>query len=439
MPLRDVAAHATELARRAGAAEVAASATRSREVTVGWRDGKIETITEATQRGLELSLYVDGRYAEVSTSDLRPPALETFVKDSIELTRALAVDKDRRLPEPELYRDRSGDDLDLVDRAQATVTPDERKQAAAAIEAAARAVPGAAAILSVTTGWSDGWYELERVTSNGFSGAQRVTYFRASGSVTVKDADGRRPADGAYVTARHRADLPPPEAIGREAGERAVGRLGAVKGKSAVLPAVLENRAAGRLVSMLFAPLAASSLQQKRSFLEGKLGKPLGSKRLAFADDPLRRRGLASRAFDAEGLALRPRPIFEDGVLRSYYVDTYYGRKLGIAPTTGAPTNIAWRLGDRDQAALVAGIRDGILITSFIGGNANAATGDFSLGVGGFRIRDGKRAEPVSEMNISGNQLELWTRLSAVGNDPYPWSSARTPTLVFDGIQFAGV
>ena len=110
-----------------------------------------------------------------------------------------------------------------------------------------------------------------------------------------------------------------------------------------------------------------------------------------------------------------------------------------MAPTTGGPSNVVWTLGDKDQAALLAAMKEGILVTGFLGGNSNGLTGDFSLGVQGFRVRGGKIAEPVGEMNISGNHLDLWKKLAAVGNDPYPYSSMKTPTLVFEGVQFAGV
>jgi PmbA protein len=132
-------------------------------------------------------------------------------------------------------------------------------------------------------------------------------------------------------------------------------------------------------------------------------------------------------------------PIVEAGVLKAYYIDTYYGKKLQMAPTTGGPSNVVWTLGDKDQAALLAAMKEGILVTGFLGGNSNGLTGDFSLGVQGFRVRGGKLAEPVGEMNISGNHLELWKKLAAVGNDPDPYSSMKTPTLVFEGVQFAGV
>jgi PmbA protein len=130
--------------------------------------------------------------------------------------------------------------------------------------------------------------------------------------------------------------------------------------------------------------------------------------------------------------------VFEQGVLRNYYVDTYYGRKLGMPPTTARSSNLAWKLGERSREGLLSDIGEAILVTGFLGGNSNGTTGDFSLGVRGFRVRGGRVAEPVGEMNVSGNHLQLWQRLAAVGNDPYPYSAMRTPTLVFEGVQFAG-
>ena len=109
-----------------------------------------------------------------------------------------------------------------------------------------------------------------------------------------------------------------------------------------------------------------------------------------------------------------------------------------MAPTTRSPSNLAWRLGEVGRGQRVGAVKQGVLVTGFLGGNSNATTGDFSLGVNGVRIRDGQLAEAVSEMNVAGNHLELWKRLAAVGNDPYPQSPLRTPTLVFDAVQFAG-
>jgi len=437
--LLETARRAADLARRKGAGDAAAGGWQARHVEVAWRDGRIEKVSEATTRGLGIDLYVDGRYASVSTSDLRPDALERFVEDSVALARTLAPDPHRRLPDPELYRGQANVDLELEDPSHGALDSATRRRLAEELETAARAVPGAERILSVTTGASDTRAESALVQTNGFEGTKHGTDFWISAEVAVKDADGRRPEESAASGGRFRSGLETTAAVGRRAAERALSRLGTKKGDSAVMPMAVDPRSGGRLVSALLGPLAAAAVQQRRSFLEGKVGSSIGSALLDLQDDPLVPRGLGSRLYDGEGLAARRFPLLEGGVLRNYYVDTYYGRKLGMPATTARASNLAWRLGPRSQTDLLGQMGEGILVTGFLGGNSNGTTGDFSLGVRGFRVRAGRVAEPIGEMNISGNHLELWHRLSAVGNDPYPYSSMRTPTLVFDGVQFAGL
>lgn len=436
--LGEIARDAVGLARRAGARQAAAGAYRSRQVDVEWRDGRVESVSEATTRGLGLELYVEGRYSAVSTSDLRPEAVERFVRDAVALARTLAPDPYRALAGPDLYRGRAEVDLQLEDPDHGRLDAAGRRRLAEAAEAGAREAPGAEAILSVTTAFGDSLNEYWRVHSDGFEGSRRSTDFHVSAGVTVKDRDGRRPEEWDGGGARHFADLPAPGHVGRRAAERALGRLGAAKGESAVMPMAVEARAAGRLVAALLGPLAGSALQQKRSFFEGRLGRPIGSERLDIADDPLVPRGLGSRLFDGDGIAARRFSLLEKGVARHGYLDAYYGRKLGMPPTTGRSSNLAWALGTRGPSALVEEMGEGILVTGFLGGNSNGTTGDFSFGVHGFRVRNGTVAEPVGEMNASGNHLELWNRLAMVGDDPHPYSPLRTPTLVFDAVQFAG-
>jgi PmbA protein len=313
-----------------------------------------------------------------------------------------------------------------------------RRRAAEAIEVAARAVPGRATVLSVSTSVSDTASESALVQTNGFEGTRRGTDFWLGAEVAVQDPDGRRPEEYAAAGCRTFAGLEAPEVVGRRAAERAQARVGAVKGASSLTTLVVEARAAGRLAATLLGPMSAGAIQQKRSFLEGKVGQPLFSPLLGVDDDPLVPRGFGSRRYDGEGMAARRRTMIRDGVLSELYVDTYYGRKLGLPPTTGRPSNLSWKLGTRPPAELLAAVGDGVLVTGFLGGNSNGTTGDFSLGIRGFAIRGGRVAEPVAEMNASGNLLELWKRLAAVGDDPYPCSATRTPTLVFEGVQVAG-
>ncbi|TKC94109.1 TldD/PmbA family protein [Polyangium fumosum] len=433
-----IARNAVSLAKQKGAAEVAAVARVKRDVDVTWRDGKLEKITEATSRGLEVRLYVDGRYSTCSTSDLRPEGLASFLDNAIGLTRTLAKDPHRSLPDPALYSKATPEGLSMADPKIESITALDLRRTAQSMEEAARSVKGSEAILSVTTNGYHSWSETTQVHSNGLEASFAGTEFSISADVSIKDDDGRRPEEGEYAWVRLYADLPDVAAVGRRATERALARRGAKKAPSAVMPVLIDNRAAGRFLSYLLRPLTGAALQQKRSFLEGFVGKPFGSDKLDFADDPLLPKGLGTRPFDGEGLAARRMPVFEKGVLKNHYIDTYYGKKLSMAPTTGGSTNIAWKLGPKTQAALALDVKEGLLITSFLGGNSNDATGDFSLGVQGFVIRGGKIAEPIAEMNVSGRHVDVWKRLIAVGNDPFAYGTSRTPTLVFDGMQVAG-
>jgi PmbA protein len=436
--MREIVQRAVESAKRRGAVQVAVEGTVSREVAVNWRDGKIEVLSESTRRGLDLKLYVEGRYSVVSTSDLRPSAIDAFLANAVAMTRALAEDPQRALPDPELYAGQAKDDLKLEDPAYETVTIDARKRIAAEIEAAARAADPSGKVVTAAGSTWDGMTEIYRVQSNGFEGARRETEYSYSAEVTLQEADGRRPSEWSESGARHFSELLDPASIGREATARALSRLGAKKGATGTVTIVVEPRASGGLFRHLYGPLMARLLQQKRSMFEGKLGVAIGSPLLCVADDPLIVKGLGSRLFDAEGMAARRFPLFEEGVLRNYYVDSYYGRKLGMRPTTERPSNVSVKTGTRSCAEIVGALKDGIVITSFLGGNSNETTGDFSLGIVGARIRDGARAEPISEMNLSGNQFEFWKRLVEVGNDPYVSSALRTPALVIEGAQVAG-
>ena len=272
----EVARRAAALAKQAGAKEAAAVAGRAREVSVDWRDGKVEKLSDTTTRGLSLELYVDGRYAAVTTKDLRPEALQRFIEDSVALTRTLEKDPFRSLPDPALQAGQAAIDLQLDDPALAGLSAVRRRELAQAAEAAARGVEGAGAIVSVTTGFGDALSESWRVQSNGFEATRRATSFSVSAEVSVKDADGRRPEDYDAATTRHLAALPAAEAVGRRAAERALARLGARKGNSATMTLVIDPRAAGTLVSHLLRPLSGLALQQKQSCFDGKLGVAIG-------------------------------------------------------------------------------------------------------------------------------------------------------------------
>lgn len=433
----ELAQWAAEAALNAGADQAAVKVAGGRSVDVEFRDGRIEKLQESTQSSLALTLYAGKRYSTHSTSDTRREFLAGFIKEAVAMTKYLAQDEHRALPDPKLYEGRQELELRVRDPGWEAMETTERIRVAREIETAARAESDR--VISVTSGFGDALVASAQVHTNGFVGERESTVFYAGAEATVRDDAGGRPEDWDYATVRLRNDLPAPEGLGRNAVRNALRKIGQGKVESGLYDMVVHNRGSERLVSALVGPMSARALQQKSSFLDGMLGKSIGSESLTLTDSPFLPGGLGSRLFDDEGIAAVARVVVEKGVLRSYYVDDYYGRKLGMDRTSGSTSNLVLAPGSSTPEQLVAGVKKGILVTQFLGGNSNSTTGDFSFGIAGQLIADGKLVRPVNEMNISGNLRELWTRLAAAGNDPYRYSAWRIPSLLFTGIQFSGM
>jgi PmbA protein len=200
----------------------------------------------------------------------------------------------------------------------------------------------------------------------------------------------------------------------------------------------IENRSVPRVARHLLGAMRGSQVQQKRSFLEGRIGEPVAVEWLDLASDPHLPRGLGSSSWDGEGMATRRMPLLEGGVLKNLFLDTYYASKLDMEPTSGNQGNLVWSIGSRGLEEMIADIERGIVVTSFLGGNSNSTSGDFSFGVKGLFVENGRVVHPVSEVNMAGNHLEFWKKLSEVGNDPWLSSGNRTPSMRFRDVQISG-
>ncbi len=433
--LKNRAAQAVELATKAGADEAWATANQSRDVEFQYRDGALEKVKDTTSRNLAIQVYADGRYSNHQTTDLKADRLQGFIEEAVAITRALEPDEYRQITPAELFDKRPEFDLDLVD---ATVAGLSREQRMGWCETLDAATTGHERVISATAGVYDGTTMSASVSTNGFSGEQSSTYCWLGSEVTLKDQGDKRAEDSFYAGAAHVADVPDPEQIGRTALERALSRLDSAKGPTIKASMVVDSRAAAQLIGRLLRPANASSVQQGRSFWASLKGEKAFSDKLTIVDDPLIKRGLGSRLYDGEGISARALPIVEAGIVRNLYVDTYYGRKSKMLPTTGTPSNRVIATGSQSLAQLLADTGDGVYVTSWLGGNADSTTGDFSLGLRGHMIENGRIGRPVGEMNVTGNLKDLFGRLELVGNDPYPYSTTLAPSLVFADVDFSG-
>jgi PmbA protein len=432
--LLDVAREAVDVAKKLGADDAWISASRNHSVNFEMRDGKLETVQDSTSRGLAVRLWVDGRYSAHNTTDLRPAQVESFLTEAIAITRALQKDPFRSIPDPALFEGRSTRDLELVDTSILDLSREHRMDI---LEKTNARLQGKDKVLSSNSFTGTSHSQSASASTNGFKGSYESTNMFLGANVTLSDND-KRPEESHFAVSLHRDQLPDPGQVADEALRRANARLGSIKGPTQLTTMVVDPRVAGSIVGRLLASLDGGSLQQGRSFWANKVGTKCVSDQMSIVDDPLVVRGLSSRPFDGEGIAAKPMPIIEDGVLRNYYIDTYYGKKLSMNPTTGFPSNRIMKLGNKDMRELIKDVGSGVLVTSWLGGNSDGTSGDFSLGVRGHLIERGTIAGPVGEMNITGNLLSLFSSLRVVGNDPWKYSALKVPTLVFDKVSFSG-
>jgi PmbA protein len=285
------------------------------------------------------------------------------------------------------------------------------------------------------------------VTSHGFAAAYAGTSHSSSAVVIAGTGDAMQ-RDYDWRTARHLADLPAPEMIGREAGERTVRRVNPGRLKSGPLPVVFDPRVGGSLLGHLAGAMSGNAIARRASFLLDRDGAQIFAPGVTVIDDPLRLRGLSSRPFDGEGLPVARRALVEDGRLTGWLMDSAAARQLGGQPTGhavrgagGSPgvgtSNLHLEPGQLSPAELMADIADGVYVTELIGHGVNAVTGDYSRGASGYRIVNGQLAGPVAEFTVAGNLIDMFAAM-VPANDLEWYRSVNVPTLRVDGMTVAG-
>ena len=414
---RDKAAALVELACRKGAdaADAVYGGDRSQGVSV--RLGALEDVHRSEGEQIGLRVFVGRRNATVASSDLSQDALEILVERVLAMAKEAPEDEFAGLAPEELLFRGPVPDLDLDDGGDPD--PAALRQRAQAAEDVARVVDGITNSGGAGASASASIFAL--ATSHGFIGATRATGYSNSVSVVAGEG-GTMQRDYAWHSARHLADLEAPEDIGARAAERAVARLNPVSVKPGVMPVLFDPRVATTLLGHFVAAISGSAIARQASFLLDALETQLFAPNITIHDDPYRRRGLRSRAFDGEGLPVQAMDLVRDGILTSWLAESASARQLGIRPTghavrggSGAPmagpANLHMAAGSRSREEMIAGIKQGILVTELIGQGVNGVTGDYSRGAAGFLISDGEVGPAVAEITIASNLKQMLARL----------------------------
>jgi len=445
--LKQIAVEVVERARKAGATAADAIARDGNEFSTLVRLGEVETLKESGARALGLRVFVGRHAAATHTSDFSPEGIERLVSGAIELAQATSEDPDGGLPESTELGSLE-QDLDLYyDDVYSLSTSDRidyaRRAEAAAMSVDPRITNSDGASFDAATGY--------KVLANslGFVGEYRRSYCSVS-AVPIAHAEGSAmQRDYWYSTARTLQKLESPESVGRKAAERTLRRLGARKVATQKVPVIFDPMVSRGLIDHIFDAVNGDAIYRHASYLAGMLGQQVAGENITITDDGTMLGGFGSSPFDGEGVPTRRTVVIERGVLKSYLLNTYTARKLGLSTTgnaarglTGNPGigsgNFYLEPGTKSAQEIVREVRSGLYVTEFLGFGVNLVTGDFSRGASGLWIENGEFRFPVEEITVAGNLKDMFRNVSEIGNDLEFRSSIAAPTIRIDGMTVAG-
>jgi PmbA protein len=439
--LTDRAERLVKAARAAGADAADAVAVRGVSLGIEVRDGAVEESESSEGDDLGLRVLVGKRQAVVSTNDLTGD-VRALAERAVAMAKVAPEDAFTGLADEALLAHQFPD-LDLLDPNLPTVKRLETMARAA--EEAGLSVKGVTKSGGASASAGIGGMVL--VTSHGFRGAYLGSRHGVSMTAIAGDGTGME-RDYDYSSVLHASDLESPEKIGLTAGARAIERLNPRKVTTRKVPVVFDPRVASTLVGHLAGAVNGASVARKTSFLKDKMGAQLFASGIRIIDDPLRKRGLRSHPFDGEGVAGKKLALVDDGVLRSWILDSGTARELGLvttghaqrgvssSPSPGA-SNLHLEAGKVSPEDLIADIKDGFYVTDLIGSGVNGVTGDYSRGASGFWIENGELTYPVSEVTIAGHLFEIFKSMQPANNLEFRYG-INAPTVRIEGLTLGG-
>jgi PmbA protein len=439
----DLAAQALATLKAKGADGADVIISGSQSLSLSCRLGEIEDFERAESRDIGLRALIGQQQAFVSASGADPAMIELLADRAVAMARTAPADPFCGLAASDMLAQNTPD-LDLLDEIEPTA--DHLQNLALKTEAIARSHAGITNSEGAGAAWGRGRTVL--ATSAGFAGTYETSSFSLSCAVLGGNGDAME-RDYASHSTRHFEDLDSPTDIGNRAATRTLERLKPRKVKSGKAPVIFDERVSASLVGHLLNAISGTSVARGTSFLRNEMGQQILSDGVTLIDDPLRLRGLRSAAFDGEGLASEPITLVENGILKSWLLDTATAKQLSLtsnaragrgigSPPSPSATNVHMEAGPRSVTDMMQDIKSGLLITELIGMGVNGVTGDYSRGAAGFWIENGEIAYPVSEVTIASNLREMFKILQPAGNLNFR-RGVNAPSILVPQMSLAGL
>ena len=433
--LRALVASTVELACAQGASAAEAAASCNAGLSVNVRMGEVETIEHTRDKGLGVTVYLDGRKGSASTSDFRESALRDTVRAACNIASHGAADPCAGLADAARMA-REPADLDLYH--PRVLSPEQAIEIATRAENAARDADSRITNSEgASVSYQDGIYVYGN--SHGFNGGYPSSRHSLSCAV-IAGTGGSMQRDYWYSVARCADALDSPEDLGRRAAQRTVARLDARKLSTRETPVVYVADAARGLFQHFVSAVRGASQYRKASFLLDHAGKPVFPAFMRIREQPHLPAALGSAAFDSEGVATVARDLVSAGVLQGYVLDSYAARRLGLQSTgnAGGVHNLAVESNAGTLDELLAEMGEGLLITELMGFGINGVTGDYSRGASGFWVENGTIAYPVEEITVAGNLRDMFMAIRRVGSDVDARGNIRCGSVLIERMTVAG-
>jgi PmbA protein len=445
--LKEVAQDIVRRAMRGGATAAECVIREGDEFSTLVRLGQVETLKESGSKAIGVRVFNGKRAASTYSSDFSRDGLDRMLKSALDLAKITSEDPFAGIPEASQLGSLPGD-LDLYSSDVYSLPGPERISYARRAEKAAldfdpRIKNSDGGSFDAATG------HKILANSHGFIGEYKRSYCSIAAVPIAQSENGAMQRDYWFSVARSLSRLDSPEHVGKVAAERTIRRLGARKVRTAHVPVVLDPLVAVSMLDHIFEGVNGDSVYRGASFLAGKLGQKIAGDSVTVIDDGTMPGGFGTSPFDSEGIPTRRTVVIENGVLKSYLLNTYTAKKLrlqttanasrGLAGTPGiGPGNYFLQPGAKSPQQMISEIKEGLYVTEFLGHGANLVTGDYSRGASGLWISGGELAYPVEEITVAGNLKEIFFNISEIGNDLEFRGAMACPTIRIEGLTVGG-
>ena len=430
--LKDIASYCIENSKKLGATEVGVKVIHSVSENVSFRNKKLDESNRSDSFAVNLTTYIDKKKSSINSSDLSKSNLEKLIERCIDATKITPIDENNSLPDKDLMSKKM-EDLQLYDETH--YSNDKKIEFLEQVEDAASLDDK---IVNTESGFTENKNNFVLANSNGFQNGYKTSNFSSS-CVAVSRINGTMERDYEFGNKRFLNDMLKPDEIGKIAAEKAINKLGPKKIDSEKIGIIFDKRISKGILSTLASAVSASAISRGTSFLKNKIDNVIFPSSINIIDDPKIQKGIGSQNFDSEGVENNSLKLVENGILKNYLIDTYYGKKLNLKSNgrSGGTTNLYFENGNLSFKELLNLEKKFLYITETIGHGGNIITGDYSVGASGFMVENGELTYPVSEITIAGNFKEMFKNL-ILANDLEMKYSTNAPTLLINEMTVAG-